>query len=418
MRSSPFFFTALFILTLSKSFAQQYLPHYAAINSSAPFITYNVNEKGDTIKTATQKDIRDILRSVFVRDPKYKSVPDKKVSFTTLPGFNYTNSSGFSLSASSNLNYYASTNAGQKLSSAYASLSYSQKKQIDFIFYSAFWTRDNNYSFQGNSWYLQNVENTYGIGSLTSTSKKNKLSYNYIRLYETVLKKIHGNIFGGLGYKLDYHYNIAQAGNEDGSVSDFSKYGYSKTSVSSGLSVDFLFDTRRNSVNPPRGTYLNVAFSPKMKPLGSNDNWQSFVVDGRKYFNLPGQSKSILAFWTLLSFTSGKVPYLDLPSNGWDYQQKSGRGYIQGRYRGRDMLYLEIEYRFGLTNNGLLGAVVFANAETFSDMTTRKYDELLPGAGAGLRIKLNKRSGLNASIAYGIGAHGSRGLFFNVGEVF
>ena len=63
----------------------------------------------------------------------------------------------------------------------------------------------------------------------------------------------------------------------------------------------------------------------------------------------------------------GNPPYLDLPSTGWDSYNNTGRGYVQGRYRGKDLMYLESEYRFGITRNGLFGGVVFANAETVSN---------------------------------------------------
>lgn len=341
----------------------------------------------------------------------------KRVSFTVLPGINFSSSSGVKFTASANLDYFASNDLQQKLSQVYSTVSYSLKKQTDLVIYSTIWTRQNNLSFQGNAWYLQNSESTYGLGSMTGETKQDILSYNFIRFYESVLKKIHGNIFGGVGYKLDYHTSIKERGNKDGSVSDYAKYGSAKQTVSSGLSLDFLFDSRRNSINPPRGSYLYLTYSPKSKSLNSDNNWNYFQLDGRKYFNLPAKSNNILAFWSLLNFTKGHAPYLDLPSTGWDYQQRSGRGYLQGRYRGKNMLYFESEYRFKLISNGLLGAVVFANAQSFSEIASNQYKTILPAAGAGLRIKLDKRSGLNASLDYGIGK-GSNGIFFNVGETF
>jgi hypothetical protein len=39
-------------------------------------------------------------------------------------------------------------------------------------------------------------------------------------------------------------------------------------------------------------------------------------------------------------------------------------------------------------------------------------------AGAALRIKLNKFTRTNLAIDYAFGADGTKGLFFNLGEVF
>src|SRR5262249_15608198 len=114
----------------------------------------------------------------------------------------------------------------------------------------------------------------------------------------------------------------------------------------------------------------------------------------------------------------GAAPYLLLPSTGWDAYSNTARGYIQGRYRSRNMLYFESEYRFGITGNGLLGGVVFGNAQSFSERATGKYTYIQPGYGMGLRISLNKFSRTNLCVDYGWGSHGSGGFFVNLGEVF
>ncbi|HMC84199.1 MAG TPA: hypothetical protein VKI61_01680, partial [Chitinophagaceae bacterium] len=127
----------------------------------------------------------------------------------------------------------------------------------------------------------------------------------------------------------------------------------------------------------------------------------------------------VLALWNFdWLTTNGTPPYLILPSTGWDDNYNTGRGYIQGRYRGRKMLYFESEYRFGITRNGLLGGVAFANLENFSSDLSSEYSKVFPGYGVGLRIKLNKFSGANLCVDYGFGQNGSHGFFVNLGEVF
>ena len=64
--------------------------------------------------------------------------------------------------------------------------------------------------------------------------------------------------------------------------------------------------------------------------------------------------------------TSGHLPYLALPAIGWDFAGRTGRGYVQGRFRGTAEVYAEAEWRFRITDNGLLGGVVFANMYTFT----------------------------------------------------
>ena len=82
------------------------------------------------------------------------------------------------------------------------------------------------------------------------------------------------------------------------------------------------------------------------------------------------------------------------------------------------MVYLESEYRFPLTTDGLFGAVVFLNGETFSGYPGNRLESVQPGMGGGLRIKLNSASRTNLDIDYGFGTQGSKGLFVNIGEAF
>jgi hypothetical protein len=82
------------------------------------------------------------------------------------------------------------------------------------------------------------------------------------------------------------------------------------------------------------------------------------------------------------------------------------------------MVYLESEYRFALSKSGLFGGVAFVNCESQSQWPSDKFSYLAPGEGVGLRIKMNKHSDVNLCIDYGFGIGGSRGFFFNLGEVF
>ncbi|RYE06649.1 MAG: hypothetical protein EOP44_04295, partial [Sphingobacteriaceae bacterium] len=202
-------------------------------------------------------------------------------------------------------------------------------------------------------------------------------------------------------------------------VTDYQLYGQTTSSVSSGVTFNVLYDNRRSSINPRTGTYVNLIYRNNQRFLGSDENWQSLTFDARRYIPLTETGKSILAFWTLDVFTlNGHPPYFDLPSTGWDMGGNTGRGYIQGRFRGKNMLYAEGAYRLDFTRNGLLGGVFFVNGESFTDYPANRFQKVALGYGPGLRIKFNKRSDTNIAIDYGIGQNGSHGFFVNLGEVF
>ncbi len=376
-------------------------------------------------KESNQRDIVDVYRKVFKKkdpapeicEPGHKA---GKLHMAILPAVGYSSVTKLAVVVAANAAFYADNEESTKLSSVNTSVSYTQKNQIILPILSNIWTAKNKYNLLGDWRYYKYPEYTYGLGGHTRAAlNSDQLSYSNIIIHEAVLKHIStSSFYAGLAYNLDYHWAITEAGTINGEVSDFKKYGLSKNSVSSGISVNALFDNRKNSINAIDAMYGSIAFCPNFTFLGSDNNYQSLVIDLRKYFRI-GQHDNVLAFWNYNWFTfNGNAPYLDLPSTGWDPYANLGRGYIQSRLRGKNLLYLEAEYRFRITQNGLFGGVVFANAQSVTDWPSNKFQTIYPAVGAGLRVKVNKKSNTNVAIDYGIGLDGSRGIFVNLGEAF
>jgi hypothetical protein len=337
-----------------------------------------------------------------------------------LPAFGYSLVTKLAVVIAANGAFYTDNEPGTKLSVVNAYVGYTQNNQVIIPLLSNIWTRKNKYNLLGDWRYYKYPEYTYGLGGHTSVIKNSdRLNYSNLIIREAVLRHIlNSGFYAGLAYNLNYHWNISETENADGTESDFKKYGMSNKSVSSGISINALFDNRANSINPGKSTYGSISFCPNFTFFGSDKNYRSLTIDLRKYIR-PGKSENILAFWSYNWFTfNGTAPYLDLPSTGWDAYSNMGRGYIQSRLRGKNLVYLEAEYRFAITRNGLLGGVVFANAQSVTDWPSNKFQVIYPAVGTGIRIKINKKSNTNMSIDYAIGLNGSNGIFINLGEVF
>lgn len=407
-----FLFCVYCTISAGKLFAQTIQP--ATVNQT---VADTLRKQQDSL--ARQKDILDIIHHILHKKSNVAAnAAPKRFNYSIVPSVGYTLSTGFAADLTGNVAFYAEPQKHENLSAISSNLSYNQRSQITFRTVSEIWTKDNDYDFVGDWRWYKFPENTYGLGSLTTTNDLNPIKYNFFRFYETVLKKLEKNFYGGLGYALDYHYNIAQNGKADQSITDYQIYGKTTSSISSGIIFNLLYDNRTNSINPLYGSYVNLIYRPNLRLLGSDQNWQLITFDFRKYIPLTASRKSILAFWTLDNFSIGHPPYFDLPSIGWDMESNTGRGYVIGRFRGQNMLYAETELRFTLSKNGLLGGVLFVNGETFSDYPANRFQKVLPGFGPGLRVKFNKRSNTNIAIDYGIGTGNSHGLFVNLGEVF
>ena len=371
-----------------------------------------------------QIDLVDLSRQILKKSSEIRVDTSRKktgkLHISTLPVVGYTLQTGFAGVISANFAFYTSNHSEANLSSVLTSITYSQYQQIIFPLQADIWTKGNKYNIIADWRFLKYPSFTYGLGGGTALDSGYSIDYSYLRFHQAVLKTIAKDFYLGLGVDLDYFWNIREIDPPPGKATDFQTYGLTPTETASGISLHFLYDSRRNQMNPENGGYASISYRPNFNFLGSDANWQSLLFDLRRYIRFPNSTHNVLALWNYDWITTGggNPPYLLLPSTGWDAYSNTARGYIQGRYRSKNMLYLESEYRFGLTPNGLLGAVVFANAQSFSEPATGRFEYIAPGYGAGIRISLNKFSRTNLCVDYGWGRNGQGGFFANLGEVF
>lgn len=294
--------------------------------------------------------------------------------------------------------------------------------RFGFTFRSNLWLSDNRWDVLGDTRFLYYPQYTWGMGGNPAVNNYILLDYKYIRFYQAFLRRIKPYLFAGVGYQLDDHFDIDTRGDSN-LLQTFTHYtfgtGSSENSFSSGITLHLVYDARKNSENPLPGWYGQFAYRTNTAFLGSNTYWQSIYADIRKYIPIPATTREVLSFWTYYwSVVGGHAPYLDLPAIGWDpYQQRSGRGFPQGRYRGRDIFYAEVENRKDITANGLLGCVLFANINSIAEPQTRTFTYFHPAAGLGVRIKFNKHSNTNIALDYGV-SKGYSAVYLNLGETF
>ncbi|WP_240635541.1 BamA/TamA family outer membrane protein [Hymenobacter rigui] len=375
-----------------------------------------------------QQDVVDLYRTLF---PKTQlaahdstALGDGHKFVWVIPALGYTQQTRLLVQLSGNV---AFQRPGANMSTLVSALSYTQNKQLILTATTSIWSPGNRLNWVGDWRLMHYPQSTYGLGMHTTLDRSVLMDFNYLRFYQSVLRNIAPDLYAGAGLQLDYHWDIVSRTptRELHRISRYSE-GVSGRSMSVGPTLSVLYDTRGNAINPQGGSYVNLLARTNSRWLGSDGNYQTLLVDARKYLRLSPYSRDVLALWSYSALTlHGDPPFLDLPSTGWDTYSNLGRGFIQGRFRGKNLLYAEAEYRFGITRNRLLGGVVFGNAQTVSedsyrtpDVLATRFERVVPAVGAGLRLNLNKVSGTNLSIDYGVGADGSRGLAFNLGEVF
>ena len=374
------------------------------------------------IDTTGQKDLIDFVRRIVKSKPRDTVYDEKKhLFFSILPVSSSLQGGGNVLVTSTTAGFYLGDLKTTYLSNITFAPYFNFKGRYGLPVRSSIWLNNNSWNIQGDTRFLVYPQYTWGLGGGQPESHRFLVSYNYLRFYESALKQITPYFFAGIGYDMDYYLDIESK--DLNTLNTFSKYKFGtendKNSFSTGPSVNLLYDTRKNSLNPFPGIYANLIYRYNIAALGSDNNWQSLYIDFRKYISLTEKGpKNILAFWTYYwsAFDRG-TPYLSLPTIGMDPYNRSGRGIEQNRYRGKRLIYFESEYRRDITQNGLLGFVVFGNINSASQRVGNDFIYWNPAGGTGLRIKFNKKSDTNICIDYGISKNYSA-LMLNLGEAF
>lgn len=412
-----------------------------------------VPSTSDAQSTTLPSDADQDVPLVQESEDKERAAPRAgKIYFVPVPVFGVNPALGTIFGAGMSLSYYFGDPKTTQLSNMIAGLTYTTLGQLINTYKSFVYLKDNSWVLIGDWRYLNTSQPTYGLGTGPASAKlvtsgqdieyndnvftgpmseSQMLEYKYFRFYQTVMKKVVDSFYVGAGYHLDYYSDIKDnlLDLEAGIVT--AHYAYSflhgfdpSHDVLSGFSLDTLVDSRDSSVNPSLGTYFLASFRMNAEFLGSDQGSSSLWLEYRKYLDLSaGQARDIVAFWAYGNFTtSGSLPYLDLPATSYDQFAKAGRGYVQGRFRGRHLLYAETEYRRHLFDAWTvpIGAVAFFNLQSASALENQIHllDYVEPGGGLGLRFMLQKATLANLAIDYGFGNYKSQGLFIRVNETF
>ena len=370
-----------------------------------------------------------------------------KTLYSVLPFAGYAPANGFVVGAAASLTHLFGP-PPTSISSGMFDIQATTKKQIITNARTKIYLKGNKWFLQGDWRLLIFTQTTYGLGiqnpedpkpefhinnlEETESSWGDPMKYNHFRFHEDASRKIgNSSFYAGLGVVIDQHFSISDErldtipGSPEFYITNHYKYSLKNNFNpvkygSNGIKFTLLTDTRDHIGNSYKGYYASASMIYNVK-IGNNSQQSTrFLYEAMYYLGLSKKRpRHILAFWSWGSFLmQGNVPYLALPAIGWDTYNRSGRGFIQGRYRGLDMMYNEAEYRFPITKNGLLGGALFVNATNASSYDQKLFEKVAVGFGGGIRIQFDNRSRTNLGIDFGMGSDRSSGIYFNLQETF
>jgi outer membrane protein assembly factor BamA len=349
-------------------------------------------------------DGKQILKTFFSKKDTLTTKAPSKIAFSLIPAPDLKSAQGGLVVSFVTTFFMDKNHETTKMSEVYFTPTTSFTGQYSFPIQSYIYTKDNKYNFIGDYRFLIYPQFTYGLGGNSSKDPQSEVDYQQIRFYQFMSQKIKGDFRLGFGFQLDNYKNISET-SEIAEPTDFIIYqkGDFSNELSSGIAFQALYDSRKNILNPTQGYYFEADYRINNSAFGSDTNWKSIYIDGRKYHSFSEKRHKVLAsrvfYWAVFD---GKSHYLDLPSIGWDRYGKTGRGFTRNRYRSNSLLYLETEYRTDITRNGFLGAVFYGNISSVSNLNTYRFTNWTPAIGTGLRIKWNKMNDCNLVGDFGI----------------
>ncbi len=170
-------------------------------------------------------------------------------------------------------------------------------------------------------------------------------------------------------------------------------------------------DTRDSTTWPTDGVRRDLWIRWAGGALGGDYDYRAATLTLTSYRALT--ERSVLAAQLVAELRSDTPPFDLLPGLGGDARL---RGYYAGRWRDRNLLVAQAEWRGPLWRS--IGAVLFAGAgQVGRDPGDIGLGGLHAAGGFGLRVPLNREEKLNLRADWGFGA-GSSGFYLSLGEAF
>ncbi len=237
-------------------------------------------------------------------------------------------------------------------------------------------------------------------------SAKEEYTAQVLDLRPTIYRRLAPHVYLGVGWTLDLQHAAQMDVNDPRKIEDTAQ---GPSSVSNGGSVEFSWDDRDFMPNPRKGQYARLRYTHFSPDVGSDTQFDEYQLHYSRYHSV--DENTVLAWETDGAFTQGEVPWNMLPLLGSNHRM---RGYYEGRYRDKNAVSGQLEYRRKLSwRHGVVGWIGAGTmGPSFSSLDNGRW---LPSAGVGYRFEFKPR--MNVRLDYGIGK-GSSGFYFQAGEAF
>jgi hypothetical protein len=333
--------------------------------------------------------------------------------FLIYPTVAYAPETSWEIGLSSLVVYYAKRDTNNRLSEISGFTFITLENQYGLWFDHAIYSHQSKWFFLGKI-RLQSFPLKYhGIGIDSPKDYLALVDANQIMIKERVLRQLRPNLF--LGIEADFQrMSMVEFKPSPDAPSFPLPLGY-EGSTNIGLGAGLVYDDRHNVLNVRKGNFAELAYL-KYSPTISSFGFDAVIMDTR--FFRPIGKNGVFAWQAIGQFFSGDVPFNQLSLLGGDSMM---RGYYLGRFRDKNQIATQLEYRIlplPLGFSKRIGAAAFGGTGTvFPDFSLASINKVVWSAGGGLRFLLFPKKDIYTRFDVAFTQEGS-GFYLFIGEAF
>lgn len=335
----------------------------------------------------------------------------EKPSFRMYPTVGYAPETSVEFGLSALMLFYARNDTMNRISELQAYGFVTMKGQYGLIFNNAYYSNNDKWFILGKAKLQSFPLLFYGIGPDAVAENAAVIHASYITIRERAMPRIAPNLFLGPEIDLQYLYNT-RIEHRDRQVHDDPVGSSGSTNLGGGAAL--VYDNRRNVLNVRRGLFAELSFINYSRSISSDFNFNFINADLRAYHSI--NKRDVLAWQVLGNFISGEVPFNQMAMVGGEMMM---RGYYMGRYRDKNMLAAQAEYRMlPFPFSKRFGGAVFAAASVVApEMDKFVIGDTKFASGLGLRYLLFPRKDIYMRFDVGFTRDGI-GFYIYTGEAF
>ncbi|MFT2010868.1 BamA/TamA family outer membrane protein [Pontibacter sp. 13R65] len=333
--------------------------------------------------------------------------------FLVYPTLAYSPETSWEIGLSSLYVYYAKNDTANRLSEINGFSFLTLENQYGIWFDHALYSHESKWFSLGRIRYQSFPLLYHGIGPTSPENYLALVDARQLQVKERILRRARPNLY--MGIEIDYQRLGSVRFNTDSEAPLAMPTG-SEGSSNLGFGMGIIYDNRHNILNVREGLFSELAFIRYNRLWTSDYTFAAITSDTRIYKTI--HKNNVLAAQLLGQFNIGNVPFNQLALMGGESMM---RGYYLGRFRDKNQLAAQVEYRFlplPLSFSNRIGAAVFASTGTvFPDLNSLNARHLQVAGGGGLRYLLFPKKDIFTRLDVAFTKEGS-GFYIFIGESF